>query len=206
MTLTYQKLTRARIKAILPGGKLTEGGITAERLASGDLRWAINIMVDGQRIHRVVGRESEGVTREQAERLIETLRTRAREDRLSLPKGRKTAITFGKAGSDYLLRLATEGGKSIPRKRQHLQDRLGPFFAAYKLDGITEGDTKGYARSRQQSGAKPGTINRELATLSHLLRSATKWGWLGSGLVDHSQKITVAARATAEKKTVGQRS
>lgn len=30
--------------------------------------------------------------------------------------------------------------------------------------------------------------------------------WLGSGLIGHSQKMTVAARATAEKKTVGQRS
>ena len=29
---------------------------------------------------------------------------------------------------------------------------------------------------------------------------------LGSGLIDHSQKMTVAASATAEKKTVGQRS
>ena len=29
---------------------------------------------------------------------------------------------------------------------------------------------------------------------------------LGSGLVDHSQKMTVAARAIAEKKAVGQRS
>ncbi len=35
-------------------------------------------------------------------------------------------------------------------------------------------------------------------------------GWystlLGSGLIGHSQKMTVAARATAEKKTVGHRS
>jgi hypothetical protein len=29
---------------------------------------------------------------------------------------------------------------------------------------------------------------------------------LGSGLVDHSQKRTVAARASAEKNTIGQRS
>ena len=34
----------------------------------------------------------------------------------------------------------------------------------------------------------------------------TAWTTLGSGLVDYSQKMTVAARATAEKKTVGQRS
>ncbi|MGW8189696.1 hypothetical protein [Sphingomonas hankookensis] len=32
------------------------------------------------------------------------------------------------------------------------------------------------------------------------------WQFLGSGLVDHSQKMTVAARAIAEKKAVGQRS
>ena len=31
-------------------------------------------------------------------------------------------------------------------------------------------------------------------------------GVLGSGLVDYSQKMTVAARAMAEKKAVGQRS
>ena len=30
--------------------------------------------------------------------------------------------------------------------------------------------------------------------------------WLGSGLIDHSQKMTVAASAMAEKKTVGHRS
>lgn len=32
------------------------------------------------------------------------------------------------------------------------------------------------------------------------------WHRLGSGLVDHSRKMTVAARAMAEKKVVGQRS
>ncbi|SFO48169.1 hypothetical protein SAMN05428984_4516 [Sphingomonas sp. OK281] len=31
-------------------------------------------------------------------------------------------------------------------------------------------------------------------------------GALGSGLIGHSQKMTVAASATADKKTVGQRS
>jgi len=48
------------------GEKLDEHGITFERLMNGDGRYKINIMVDGQRIHRVVGKESEGVTRLQA--------------------------------------------------------------------------------------------------------------------------------------------
>jgi hypothetical protein len=46
-------------------------------------------MVDGQRIHRVIGRESDGTTRTQAEDFIEKVRTEARHGRLNLPKGRK---------------------------------------------------------------------------------------------------------------------
>ncbi len=47
------------------------------------------------------------------------------------------------------------------------------------------------------------------ATAEHGM--ATIWDadvliWVGSGLTDYSQKSTVAARARAEKKTVGQRS
>ena len=41
--------------------------------------------------------------------------------------------------------------------------------------------------------------------LTHVVRPRTQMD-LWSGLVDHSQKMTVAARATAEKKAVGQRS
>lgn len=44
----------------------------------------------------------------------------------------------------------------------------------------------------------PGTL-RDQRTFGHRPP-------LGSGLVDHSQKMTVAARAIAEKKAVGQRS
>jgi hypothetical protein len=36
-----------------------------------------NVMADGQRIHRVIGRESDGTTRTQAEDFIEKARTEA---------------------------------------------------------------------------------------------------------------------------------
>lgn len=91
---TFQKLTRASIKALKPGQKITEQGITFERIANGDGVYSVNIMVDRQRIHRVIGRESDGTTRTQAEIFIETTRTAAREDRLALPKGRKVASTL----------------------------------------------------------------------------------------------------------------
>ncbi len=88
MTLRFLRLDRPSIRRLKTGEKLTEHGITAECLDDGDVRYSVNIMVDGARIHRVVGRESEGVTRTQAEDFIEKVRTEAREGRLSLPKGR----------------------------------------------------------------------------------------------------------------------
>ena len=94
MSLRFAALDRPSIRRLKPGEKITEHGITAERLVDGDLRYSVNIMVDGRRIHRVIGKESDGVTRTQCEEFIES-RTDARAGRLSLPKGRKLALTFG---------------------------------------------------------------------------------------------------------------
>jgi len=178
MAIKFSKLTRAAIKSLLPGKMITEHGITAKATPAGDVSYSINVMVDGQRIHRTIGCESAGVTREQAERAIEALRTHAREQRLNLPRARKIAPSFGDAASNYLARLAGEGGRGIPRKEQHLRTRLVPFFGPGRLDAIESGDTQRYARQRQGQGAKPGTINRELATLSHMLRCAARWRWV----------------------------
>ena len=88
MSIRFSRLDRPAIRKLQPGEKITEHGITAERLADGDLRYSVNVMVDGLRIHRVIGKEKEGVTRTQAEEFIEQVRTDARSDRLSLPKRR----------------------------------------------------------------------------------------------------------------------
>jgi integrase len=179
MALRFAKLSRPAIRALSAGQKITEHGITVERLSNGDAGYSINVMVDGQRIHRVVGRESEGVRREQAEQLIEKLRTEAREDRLNLPKGRKMALSFDAAATDYLKKLDVEGGKGVARKRQHIVTWLTPALGKKRLDGISESDVKGFIESRRRYGAKDSTINRELATLSHLLRCAVRWKWIG---------------------------
>src|SRR5690554_4788291 len=68
--------------------------------------------------------------------------------------------------------------------------RLHHLLYRYRSVRVT---TSGEARWHQSSAPCCG--------FAHNLAGA-----LGSGLVDQSQKITVAARATAEKKTVGHRS
>ena len=57
------------------------------------------------------------------------------------------------------------------------------------------------ARARQTTGPNPTHLQLGGIYLQVFVPKS-----LGSGLIGHSQKMTVAARATAEKKTVGQRS
>ena len=115
------------------GEKITEAGITAERLADGDLKYSVNIMVDGQRIHRVVGLESDGTTRTQAEDFVTRVRSEAKEQRLKLPKGRKLHLTFSSAANLYLEKLEEIGAKDYTNNEQHLRIHLKPFFGTMRL-------------------------------------------------------------------------
>jgi integrase len=195
MSKSFVKLTRPNLRKLAPGKKLSEQGITFERLIDGDGILSVNIMVDGQRIHRVIGRESEGTTRSQAEEFIAKVRNDAKHDRLSLPKGRKVALSFQEAAAKYLERLRESGGKDLKMKTARLNHHLIPFFGEMPLSKISRYDIERYKRHRQQeipttrpdgkkigrvpeSTAKPGTINRELAALSHVLNMAIDWGWI----------------------------
>ncbi len=151
----------------------------ARKLANGDVRYSVNVMSDGQRIHRVVGCQSEGVTREQAERAIETIRTKAREGRLNLPKGRKVHRTFAEAAAEYLNRLEESGGKNLKPKKMHLRRHLIPYFGNQHLDQLTDFGLKTYRVRRRTAGASDATVNREFATLSHMLKAALRWQWFG---------------------------
>ncbi len=178
MARAFKKLTRPIMRSLGPGARLTEHGISFERTANGDGVFSINIMVDGQRIHRVIGRESEGVTRSQAEQFIEKVRSEAREGRLSLPAGRKTHMSFSEAAKKYFSRLTDTNGKNMSVKRRHFQRYLTPFFGRQRFDSISSFTVDRYKRRRLDAGARNGTINLELATLSHLMNCAIEWGWI----------------------------
>lgn len=178
MSLRFARLTRPAIRSLAIGGRIVEHGVIAERLGNGDVRYSVDVLGDGQRIHRVVGRESEGVTRAQAESYIEQARTDARAGRLNLPKGRKVSLLFDVASDDYIKRLRESGGKNIERKERQLGLHLKPHFGTIRLDKFSDFAVRGYRKARKDAGAADATINRELAALSHLLRSAARWGWI----------------------------
>lgn len=184
MALKFARLTRPAIRQLAVGQRLAEHGIVAQRMPSGDVRYSVNVMIDGERVHRVIGREADGVTREQAERAIEALRTRAREDRLDLPTGRKTHRTFAEAATSYLERLEetlTEGQRGwsdLPNKRRNVTKYLSPYFGKNRADRVTSFLVKHYQKKRLDDGAKLASLNRELATLSHMMTAFVDWKWI----------------------------
>jgi integrase len=128
-----------------------------------------------------------------AEEFIAKARQDSREGRLNLPKRRKVALTLATAAPLYLDRLLQEGGKNIECKRLQLEQSLIPYFGSHPLSRVTTFDVERYKkhragqsiRSRKKlnpgetdPSVRPSTINRELATLSHLLNLAAEWGWI----------------------------
>lgn len=178
MAKSFSKLTRPITRKTKSGEKLIEHGIIFERLTDGDGRYSVNIMVDGQRIHRVIGKESDGVTRKQAEDFISQARTDARTGRLNLPTGRKTVLRLKDAISKYLAKLNEIGGKDLKKKESRFSLHLIPFFNDKPLSSISTFDVERYKKYRQAESASVGTINRELAALSHLFNMAIEWKWI----------------------------
>ena len=180
MKRRFRLLDRPAIRLLQPGQRIVEHGIIVERLADGDLRYSVQMRVDGHRVHRVIGLESAGVTRTQAEIFIEQARTKAREGRLTLPRGRKTALGFAAAAGSYLDRLAESGGRNIGRKRTHFALHLIPHFGDQPLCGLSDFAIGRYRKARLADSASHASMNRELSTLSHLLSAAVEWRWISA--------------------------
>lgn len=181
-----ERITRSVVRGLARGQRATGRGVIAERLLDGDVRYAVQVMVDGERIARVIGRESEGVTPTQAEEFIEAARTKAREQRLDLPQGRKLQQSFTAAAAAYLDKMEEIGGKDIANKRRHLNHHLVPELGRHRVDQISTFHLQKYRRGRREAGATDATINRELATFLHLMNRAVEWRWIK---VDRKPKI-----------------
>lgn len=178
MSKKYQRLIAPALKKLPVGKQISEHGIEYKRLLSGDGSYAINVMVDGKRIHRVLGKTSEGITRKHAEIFIEKLRTEARENRLNLPKGRRLHMGFSSAAEQYIQRLEETNGKDLRTKKYRLKHHLKPFFQNMPLISITSHDVEIYKKQRLDRGTSPSSVNRELAVLSHLMNKSFEWGWI----------------------------
>jgi integrase len=182
LALRFSRLDRPAIRRLKLGEKITEHGVTAERLTNGDVRYSVNVMVDGLRIHRVIGKERDGVTRTQAEEFIEQARTDARSDRLSLPKRRKLQLTFTAAADLYLEKLKQIDGKDYTNNEQHIRLHLKPYLGTIRIDQISAFTLQKFQAYCIKKGVAESTVNRILATYRRMGRKLVQWKVISSPL------------------------
>ena len=65
-------------------------------------------------------------------------------------------------------------GKNMGSKRPQVERRLRPQLGGLIVEARTEEHVGRYARARLDEGLSPATVNRDLATLSHILSTACR--------------------------------
>lgn len=185
----YSKLTREAIRALPPGGAIMEHGIEARRMKDGSVRWSVDAMIDGVRVHRVVGRDHDGVGRAEAESYLEQARTEARHDRLNLPKGRKVAMTVAAATGIYLAAMAATGGRNMKSKREHIRLHIDPYLGSMDLRKVSSFTLQKFRKHILDHGRSNAFVNRVGSTWNHL----AKW------LMDSGKTETVVQKMVHHK-------
>lgn len=169
----FRVLTPQGVAKLLPGEVLREHGVVAEKLL-GDTRWRVEFMHHRKRVHRVLGLSSEGWTIKKCEARIEAIKADIMHGTNALPVGRKTQLRFDELADWYVEEMEATNGKNLVVKRHQIDARLKPYFKGQVVDALSEDLVGRYARCRVLEGMSPATVNRDLATLSHILTTAVR--------------------------------
>ncbi len=148
-------------------GMGSSGSVYQPTLKSGresNIYW-ISYYANGKRF-----RESTKSTSKQvAQTLLNERLGRVATGQPILPRADK--IQYEQARDDLKQYYETRKTRDLAEATARLA-HLDAFFTGYRLVNITEDEIEGYIKHRQREEAANGTINRELATLSKMLRVA----------------------------------
>ena len=94
-------------------------------------------------------------------------------------KGGNKIPSFEKYSDEYFERWAKlEKRESTWSREERSVKNLTGFFDKKLLTEMTRKDIERYMAFRRSQGVKPGTVNRELALLKHMLKKAVDWEYL----------------------------
>lgn len=172
--MKFSKIMPANQKALAAGESLSEHGITVTKLPNGDEKWSVAFMYHGERVKRVIGRTSENWNRTLVAEKMAQIKANIRDGTSDLPKGRKTQLRFAELARWYLEEMEATGGKNVVRKRFQLMERLVPHLGNQIVVSMTEEHVGRYTKALLDDGLGPATINRDLATLHHVLSTAER--------------------------------
>jgi integrase len=145
-------------------GKKTGGLAMGSLYKRGDIWW-VKYYWNGRPIRESTGTEKET----EARRMLKEREGRVATGQPILP--RVDRIQYGEAAKDLRQHYKTTGSRNLEAAEYRLK-HLDAFFAGRRIAVIESADTTAYAAKRQGGGASNATINRELETLSRMLRLA----------------------------------
>lgn len=133
--------------------------------------WWVKYYVNGRPV-----RESTGTAKErEAERFLKQREGRAAAGLPLLPRADR--VRYEEAAADLRQHYETTGSRDSSEAEKRLK-HLDHFFLGRRLANIGGADGAAYVAHRQKEGAANGTINRELAVLTKMLRLAYENGKL----------------------------
>ncbi len=145
-------------------------------LKPGSSRWWIQYYAAGKRFRESCG----SANKQDAIGLLQKRLTAIRENRFS-PESRKLRVRDLLA--DFQRDYRDNGKKSIKQATRRWERHLAPEFGHLHVTQVTPVLVDRYIDKRQQAGAAPATINRELAVLKpvrpSILGHAGQWWRVG---------------------------
>lgn len=167
------KITKQKIQKLEIGKSITGEGLEVRKTQKGLVFYASS-QTHGKRLRDKLGTEQDGMNLTKA-------RYKLKELVLSIPETinvniAKPNISFRDASAHYIELSEQSGGKNLIQKKQHFRMHLDPFFGTMKIKSIDTFSIDKYAHERRTAGAAISTVNRELATLRHMLNTLSDWG------------------------------
>ncbi|WP_439504206.1 tyrosine-type recombinase/integrase [Methylophaga sp.] len=168
-----KNITKQEIQSMNNGDKIYGEGLEIRKSISGIAFYAC-CQVRGQRLRQRLGSDQDGMNLTKAR---SALRREINKVPQQLSSGRSNPnIRFDAAADYYISTLKIAGGKNIDQKSQQIRMHLKPFFNNRKISSITTLDIEKYQHNRRNSGMAISTVNREGATLRHMLGKLDEWG------------------------------
>lgn len=140
-------------------------------------KWRMRYYADGTRTGpRVMKTLPAHLTFAEADRLykLELAKAAGRRGR-TVPRD----LTFAEAIREY---LTTQGPSLAPSTlsgaRSVLEANAVRLLGSRRIDALRPSDFQAYQKTRLSEGARPTTVNREVARLKTILSALLRWGWI----------------------------
>ena len=149
-------------------------------------RWYVYVThPDGRRYRKCVG------TKKAADRVHDKLKALITAGKWDLLENED--VLFSDLVIEYLEYAKVNKARStFSSDRSRIEKHMLPFFGDMPLGKMTSQTVDGYKLGRVQAGVAPKTLNNELLNLSHMMKTAVRWGYVDKNVVANVTKMRVA--------------